>query len=310
MPQYKIFFCLFLLFAQLAFGQTRNIDSISSDADVETLMHSFGRFYQNFQIKAIAEFKEQMGDSVSCKCVADSLNITKAYYKADFDNNGLTDMLVTGGSGDVRIFIVMNLGNDSLKLHGMPRRSYGKCVFARIVNGNQIEYYDYKFRQGLIIEGSGTLTKTTLVYKSGAFIELNEHPKRYNIEKIEFDESSPWLNPVFKLVITKKRRATFDAKYHNIGKRSLKIEDGEYMGQIDKGSYNALINLLNYIDFPILEDSYWVNWTDDPTSTLRITYNNGQVKEIEDYGMVGTCGLREVYRQIGDLRFSQKWRKQ
>jgi len=67
------------------------------------------------------------------------------------------------------------------------------------------------------------------------------------------------------------------------------------------------VNLLNYIDFETLQDNYAVNWTDDQTAKLKVTYDNGKVKSIRDYGLLGTYGLDRVYQLLFELRENQKW---
>lgn len=49
--------------------------------------------------------------------------------------------------------------------------------------------------------------------------------------------------------------------------------------------------------------------TDDQTSSLKITFNNGNIKTISDYGMIGTYGLKILYGKLAELRFNQKWQK-
>ena len=51
-----------------------------------------------------------------------------------------------------------------------------------------------------------------------------------------------------------------------------------------------------------------MNWTDDQASTLTLTYNNGLVKTIEDYGMIGNYGLILLYNKLQALRFNQDWK--
>jgi hypothetical protein len=57
-----------------------------------------------------------------------------------------------------------------------------------------------------------------------------------------------------------------------------------------------------------LQNNYAVNWTDDQTCTLTITYNNEQTKTITDYGEIGTNGLRIIYDRLFALRKNQKWK--
>jgi hypothetical protein len=71
----------------------------------------------------------------------------------------------------------------------------------------------------------------------------------------------------------------------------------------------VIVNILNYIDFKNLKDSYSVGHTDAPTAKLKVTYDNGRTKYIEDYGMRGNYGLIATYDMFRDLRFNQKWAK-
>ena len=57
-----------------------------------------------------------------------------------------------------------------------------------------------------------------------------------------------------------------------------------------------------------VKEKYAVNWSDDQTSILTITYDGGKTKTIKDYGLVGTFGLNRVYDLIFKLRDNQQWR--
>jgi len=70
-----------------------------------------------------------------------------------------------------------------------------------------------------------------------------------------------------------------------------------------------LTELINYIDFANLEKDYAVNWTDDQSCTLKIVYDGNKIKEIRDYGLIGTFGLKKLYEQLFELRFNQNWKK-
>ena len=63
-----------------------------------------------------------------------------------------------------------------------------------------------------------------------------------------------------------------------------------------------------YKEFSDLKDKYEVNWSDDQTSTLIITYDGGKTKKIIDYGLVGTFGLNRIHDLIFKLRDNQDWR--
>jgi hypothetical protein len=103
------------------------------------------------------------------------------------------------------------------------------------------------------------------------------------------------------LSIENSRKSSYNAKNNN-SKR------GKFHTVIAEAEYNKLLKTIEYIRLPTLKDNYSVGWTDDNTVILEISYNNGQVKKIRDYGTIGTFGLENLYRQIYSLRHTQKWR--
>jgi hypothetical protein len=102
--------------------------------------------------------------------------------------------------------------------------------------------------------------------------------------------------------------ATYDAKMFNRPDNKSKAVSGKFSTQINEKEFTEIIDLLNYIAFPNLKNEYAVSWTDDQSCTLKITYDNGATKKIDDYGMIGTYGLNRVYEMLYELRFNQKWR--
>jgi hypothetical protein len=102
----------------------------------------------------------------------------------------------------------------------------------------------------------------------------------------------------------------FDSRvYDELGVLQLKLN--KVYRQSDKSFVGLLNNIRNATleqgDFETLQDNYAVNWTDDQTAKLKITYDNGKVKSIRDYGLLGTYGLDRVYQLLFELRENQKW---
>jgi len=162
--------------------------------------------------------------------------------------------------------------------------------------------------QNNVINLSETVS-TTLIYKYGNLVEYNKSPTDNHIEKIEFKAGGCFGTcPIYELTIDKHQSASFVAKGNNFDPFNYGNE-GFFKGKIKDDDYGHLISLLNYIDFIKLNNEYTVPWTDDRTGILKITYNNGNIKTISDYGMVGTYGLKSVYELLEDLRFNQKWEK-
>jgi hypothetical protein len=152
-----------------------------------------------------------------------------------------------------------------------------------------------------------------LTFKFGNFIEYNENPKINKISKIEFATSGCFGTcPVYKLTLNRDSLSIFNAQYYNFNKNrevTYGKEEGVFTTTINKIEFDKLEEILNYCDFDNLYKEYSVMHTDDQTGDLKITYNNGKVKTISDYGMIGTYGLKTLYKKLAELRFNQKWRK-
>ena len=291
------------------------IDNLKTENEVENFIKSFDKKgYEDFTISNIQEIKSRYGEDYSfCKKIADSLNITKSFYKADFDQNGLTDILVIGNYYNFNIFVVMDFGKGRLKLYRLTRRSFQDCVVPEIskIGDKTVINYHYKSEPNWRDkEQKSEIRNKELVYKFGDFIEYNRNPKEYNIEKIEYQTTMCYgICPEFSITIDKNKKGFFHAKTYNRNGRNGKEIKGKFTTTIKEKDYKTIIELLNYIDFPKLKDNYAVNWTDDQSCTLKITYDNGKVKEIEDYGLIGTFGLNRLYNLMFELRFNQEWKK-
>ena len=134
-----------------------------------------------------------------------------------------------------------------------------------------------------------------------------------NIKKIQFSTSGCFGEcPVFNLDLNKNDVSKFHAEWYNFKKSKnikFKKEDKKFKTIISKIDFQQIEDILNYINFSELSKDYSVNWTDDQTSTLTIIYDDGKIKSIRDYGLVGTYGLKLLYKKLFDLRFNQNWKK-
>ncbi|MFP9097495.1 DUF6438 domain-containing protein [Flavobacterium sp. RHBU_24] len=306
-----LLFIVNILLNPVVYAQKLNVDNVTSERLAEKFIHRIDKDYESFKIRKIASFTNYHRETKkSCKYIADSLGITESFYKADFDRNGLTDLLVTGEFGDFAVLVALNQGKNSFKIKQLTRRSFQDCVFPKILNDSVIRYYYLSENYGLDKEEAGLLFKD-LILKFNDFVEFNPSPKKHDIEKIEYQTSMCYgICPKFYIKINKNRAAIFKAEKYNVENwksKPSKSISGTFSGEIDEKSFSDIVSLLDYIDFPNLKDSYSVNWTDDQTCTLKVTYNNGTVKEIKDYGLVGTSGLNRLYQLFFELRFNQKW---
>ena len=121
--------------------------------------------------------------------------------------------------------------------------------------------------------------------------------------------------PIFKLTINPDRTAVIEAEHFTFSEGRSKDEfskpkEGTYRATIKQEDYNKLISLLNSANPKSLNAKYGSrNVTDLPTSYLTVTYKDGTVKKVEDYGKNGTEKLAELWTFFEDLRKTQTWKK-
>ena len=131
----------------------------------------------------------------------------------------------------------------------------------------------------------------------------------YNIEKIEYQTTRCFGTcPQFNIVIDKFKNASLDAQHYNIKGENGKEIKGNYKAIIKDKDFEEIVNLLNDINFPNLNDKYNIGRKDYPSCFLTITYDNVKVKKISDYGLSGTTGLKKLYDLLFELRFNQEWK--
>lgn len=306
----KAFFQIVILLTlfQPCKGQTDNnvlrkanyIDSIQNVKQITDLILRVNDGYKEFKINDKLQFSGK-----KCQNLRDSLKV-QPWTKADFDNNGLTDILVIGNWNDHSVICILDK-DDKHEIKPITRRSFQDCTFP-VVENNKIKYFFESEPERGKWDEPRKLKQITLAYKFGNFIEENQTPANHKIEKIEYSTTGCYgLCPIFKLTINSDKTAKWYAEMFN--QVNNEEVSGNFNSNITKDKYNDIVNLLNYIDFEMLQDNYAVNWTDDQSSTLKITYDNGKVKSIHDYGLIGTYGLDRVYQLLFELRENQTWTK-
>lgn len=305
--KYFSLFIFTLAFIQSPKSQTTNgektkknfIDIIQNSEQVEQLALKLDNGYSGFSVNKKFKFSEK-----ECETVPDSLK-TNPWIKADFDNNGLTDILVANNWYDLSVVCVLDKGNNKYELERITRRTYKECTFPIVKTGEHNNIISYCFqdeyaytlnREALAFENK------SLIYKYGGFIEESEGSKKHEIQEIEFfsprnyhvkinaDRTMIWFGRRYKNIIHKEVRSNFKTK-------------------LSEAKFNEIIDLLNYIDFEKLEEYYTTGWTDEQIGVLKITYDNGKTKTINDTGLYGTFGLSRAYQLIFVLNKTQKWKK-
>jgi hypothetical protein len=287
-----LFFVLFLCFLSTLYSQKLNkIDSLLSTNDVKNFIKN-----ENNKSNYELNIDDKIDYDWYCNVIADSLKLKQNWGKADFDNNGLTDLLVTGNTTEgPRTIYILDKGNYFESKTLSKGKLYEQCSFST-VKGNKIEYQSVK-----ILDRYGSLSKLTkenLVYKYGDFIEENSNPKRHNILEIELKATgSYWNRSSTKIKIVSNKDITWIIdEDDNTKVSSSKLSNEEF---------KEIIDLLHYIDFENLEEEYNVSYSDAGTTSLKITYDNLKVKNISDYGGMGTRGLTKLYDILLQLKQNQ-----
>lgn len=324
-------FLIVLVFAsckkQTEFIKTQTIqsevDNLKTKLEIEKFIQKIDTNYKKYELKNLQDFnRSHDGDSIN-KILANKLNVKTFYTKADFDNNGYTDLLAIGdnhtcyGEGEKSCsfspIVVMNFGQNKTKIFNIDLE-WGKSIVPKV------EYIDSQpflvvYKKKLVDwqKKSYSELRTVLTFKFGNFIEYNENPKKNKITKIEFSTSGCFGTcPVYKLTLNRDSLSVFNARYYNFTENeniTYGKEEGTFSTKISKTEFDKLEEYLNYCDFENLNKEYYVMHTDDETGNLKITFNNGKVKTISDYGMVGTYSLKNLYEKLAKLRFSEKWKK-
>lgn len=300
----------FLCVTPYSYGQKilSRIDTLKTDDDLKQLLCSIDSYFERFTPKPTIVHDQDRRRRRLCRKTADSLNIHASFHKADFDNNGYTDLLVTGIYYGFQTFVFMNYGNDSIIADNLSARMNLQGTFLKILNDTIIRYYYMSPQYSRYKNDPIRISFTDLVYKFGGFIERGEQSRGYAIERVDFQTTKCYGTcPQFRISVNKDRSALFIAELHNKDRSRVNEVKGTFYTTVSESALAEVTGLLNYMNFPALRSYYAVNWTDAPTSTLTIVYDNGQVKRITDYGLKGTFGLHRVYELFFMLRFNQDW---
>lgn len=285
-----LFSLLFVLQSATLFAN--RIDNLKTDNDVLEFLKSVNPDFRSDRYDKIElRSTETIRNDLNCDGLADQWQV-KNWEKADFNEDGLTDLSVILYWYNYGVYVIMDNGNDDFKLIPLSYNIHEKCKLAKpiIVKGHPLLLFSEKKQID------------TLAYKYYGFVELNRHPADYDIDSIEFRTGSCYGNcPVFSIKIGKDRNAVYEAGMYN-------PRQGRFSSALEFDKSEAIFDLIKYIDVKKLNDTYNVSWTDDQTCWLTVKFSDGTVKLIRDYGLKGTFGLRMLYSIFLDIRVTQEWK--
>src|SRR5215203_4919944 len=150
------------------------IDDIENDNDIDKLLASINKKqFEVFIVKKELEIKD-----TKCRELAESVQ-AKSWTKADFDNNGYTDILIIGDNYGLSSVVVLDKGKNNFIAKTLTK-GFPDCTVPVVRNSES---------QPVIIYHTAVAAAKTLVYKFGDFIEISNSSPSYAIERIEYKTS-------------------------------------------------------------------------------------------------------------------------
>jgi hypothetical protein len=280
------------------------LNSVNSAAEVEAIVAELDKHYDRFRVNTALSFADD-----NCFRLAD-LSKLNAITKADFDKNGFTDLLVIGTLGSHPVILsLMGSATEKIDMHIITKRWRRSCSIGLVLHEDGNTLIEFKhFNSYADVPDNEVFKSVKLAFKFGDFIEYNPAPKKYNIEKIEYKYSGVWIpGSAFSIEINSNRKG----RYMTENPEFLSQKHNEHInfhGTIPDSLQAEIIGLLDYSDFPNLNDSYAVTSTDNSTGILKITFDGGKIKTIRDYGLIGTYSLNRIYQMMDSLKGSIVWK--
>ena len=251
------------------------IDSLKTKKEIEQLIGNIDSLYKKIEIKRIQDFNFEYSNDSIFKELAKRKKVDFDYVKTDFDNNGLTDILLIGNnktytgenynpklevefSKEFNSLVLMNFGKNKYKLFDISEEKFYPIVPKAVIEKSEVFLIINKPK---LVNDARKTTKreessSKLTFKFDDFIEYNSKPINYEIEKIEFNSiGCPGNCPIFKIEISNNRKSKIIAEAFNYSKEWQKGEyiEGNYSAIIKENDLDNLKDLLCYTDFPNLK---------------------------------------------------------
>ena len=276
------------------------------DTSMAGVMRPLLRSDLSENIRSMAEDARRFCDSIKTPMVA----------KEDFDNNGTTDLVVSGQIGhDEAKLCILDKGKNVYQVINLDRvRS--EAIFPvpySNINDGLIFYKGPNSRRAR--EYQWLLEADTMVYYDTFFVEKKPLHKPYDINEVSYLETPGWSACCeWSVSVGQNGNATYKSRSREFiraaGKRSggfITMVDSFFVGKVDTTAMCHFIDQLNVSAFPTLRDSYRGSGYDDITGYLEIAYDHGKVKKIQDYRSHGTFSLCKIYETIRAIKLNTRW---
>lgn len=245
------------------------------------------------------------------------------YAKADFDNNGQTDLLFNGfvyhskekhTYGERVGIVVMAFGKDSFRVIDLPLEYPRAEFFASqvlFINGQTLLRTIQINRKESDTANADQLALQidTLTYAYDHFVERST-PFEGSIKKITFNSGGGMaLYPLFTLTLVNDSAtlAIEELNRQNTVKTSID-SGGLFQAKLDSAISARIYGILRCINFPRLKNRYTSNRYDAGITIFRIDYNDGKVKGVNDFAVGGSYGVAALEWLLNDLKDEAPWK--
>ncbi len=259
-----------------------------------------------YHIEFLIKDTDSVLSETECKDIFKIWKI-KNWEKVDIDNNGLTDLFFYSNWYGKSPFAFLDLGNKKYKKIRI-RKEHNKCELSKpikIGNKNALKFYREKhFPKDTVGYSDEYIIRkqidTLIVYKNN-LIELKK-PAKYDIKSIKIERDICFGScPEYKMEIENNHAEFEGISYTNFkgkGKKEIELE-----------KINELFEIIERIRIKELKNDYQVYATDNPSAKLTIEFADLSTKEISDYGLSGTFGLRFLYSKLNEIAMQTEWEK-
>ena len=237
----------------------------------------------------------------------------KYWLRGDFDNDGTIDMLIhafveTKRVGKHRQLLVF-LGKGNILSRVSLENDFSYAFFDRI--NTSVQTFGKNGKTYLAITAitpprqeatfGRQVFHDTLSIVNGRAMIYKTHPSTQKINRIEFSTSGCLGScPICELTVNSNQTIDYYGKY-NVHKT------GRHHFIITPLDFSNLIELTNNIDLQLvkLKQGLEIFEFDNQKVMLKITYDNGETKTIDDRNNTANYGLETLYQFLFGLRNSK-----
>jgi hypothetical protein len=252
--------------------QKTKIDSITSVHELSNFIQKADSSLNNFSYITPQLYKKDFYSTLKLKQKLDRIFPKSNFLKVDFDNNGYTDIILTGEVGfSYHVFALMSYGNNkysSIELT-LPDFPTDFPVYPKLVYINETPAIELYTKGSSCLEQENQIIKETLIYKHNTFLEYNEKPQDLDVCKIEFRRTGCYGScPVFNLTLRADSISNFRAIAYNykpsrdkilnkILKATMEIKDSKEQMKIkDNIIHNEVMKDKDFLVFKEIKGNY------------------------------------------------------